>query len=55
MVEKPYEGAIKDGGIGFLKGSLEGLTGLIVKPVTGIMDAVSFTIKGIKTVSSYRT
>ena len=55
VVEKPYEGAVKDGGIGFLKGSLEGLTGLVVKPVTGIMDAVSFTIKGIKTVSSYRT
>jgi vacuolar protein sorting-associated protein 13A/C len=55
VVEKPYEGAKKQGGVGFLQGSLYGLTGLVVKPVTGIIDLTSMTIQGIKSTSSYRT
>lgn len=53
LVERPYEGAKGEGGIGFLKGSFEGVAGLIIKPVTGIMDAASMTVHGIKSMSTY--
>ena len=53
LVERPYEGAKEDGGIGFLKGSFSGVAGLIIKPVTGLMDAASLTVHGIKSSSTY--
>jgi vacuolar protein sorting-associated protein 13A/C len=33
---------------GFFKGGLKGITGLIVKPVSGVIDATSKTAEGIK-------
>jgi len=45
---KPFEGAKKDGIVGFFKGVGQGLTGLAVKPITGIIDAVSKTSEGLK-------
>jgi len=45
---KPYEGASKGGMLGFLKGTVQGITGLVVKPVTGVLDAASNTAEGIK-------
>jgi vacuolar protein sorting-associated protein 13A/C len=40
---KPYENAKKDGFLGFLKGTGQGLAGVIIKPVTGILDFASKT------------
>ena len=48
MVLKPYEGARDSGFKGFLKGTFQGVTGLLIKPVTGILDATSKTAEGIK-------
>ena len=38
----------KGGFTGFLKGTVKGIAGLVVKPVTGIIDATSKTSEGIK-------
>lgn len=39
----------KSGGItGFLSGSAKGVVGLIVKPVTGVLDGASKTMEGMK-------
>ncbi|EAS01215.2 PH domain protein (macronuclear) [Tetrahymena thermophila SB210] len=47
IVEQPLEGAEKDGVTGFLLGTVKGLTGAIVKPITGILDATSKTAEGL--------
>ena len=38
---QPYRGAVREGGIGFLKGLGRGLAGIVVKPVTGVLDGLS--------------
>jgi len=45
---QPAEGASKDGASGFFKGTLKGVTGLVTKPVAGVLDAASKTAEGIK-------
>lgn len=47
VVQEPYRGAKEDGFIGLLKGSLKGVGGLIVKPITGLLDVASHTSQGI--------
>ena len=42
------EGAKKSGGFGFLKGTMQGIAGLVIKPVTGVIQATSKTAEGIK-------
>ncbi len=42
------EGAKKEGVIGFLGGSVQSLFGIVVNPITGIMDAISKTAEGIQ-------
>ena len=42
------EGAKKSGFGGFLSGTLKGLSGLVVKPVSGTLDFMSKTAEGIK-------
>ncbi len=44
VVEQPIQGHREEGGIGALKGVLAGLTGLITKPLTGLIFAASKTI-----------
>jgi vacuolar protein sorting-associated protein 13A/C len=40
---------IKSGGFtGFFKGTAQGIAGLVIKPVTGVLDATSKTAEGIK-------
>jgi vacuolar protein sorting-associated protein 13A/C len=40
---------IEKGGVGgFFLGSLKGIAGLVVKPVSGVIDAASITAEGIK-------
>jgi vacuolar protein sorting-associated protein 13A/C len=45
---KPYENASKDGFLGFLRGTYQGLSGAVIKPVTGILDFASKTTEGLK-------
>lgn len=49
----PLEGAEKDGIGGFFLGSLKGLAGLVIKPVSGIIDATTKTAEGIKNTANY--
>jgi vacuolar protein sorting-associated protein 13A/C len=48
VVQKPIEETKKDGFYGFLKGTVKGVTGLVVKPVSGALDLISLTSEGIK-------
>jgi len=48
IITKPLEGAKKEGGKGFGKGLLKGFAGLIIKPVSGILELISKTSEGIK-------
>lgn len=50
---KPFEGAKKDGVKGFFKGTLQGISGLIIKPVAGLLDAAAKTTEGIKNTVTY--
>lgn len=53
MFTKPFEGAKKGGVKGFFKGTWQGVSGLVVKPVTGVLDAASKTSEGIKNTATY--
>ena len=53
VVRKPLEGAKKDNIKGFGKGVLQGLGGLVAKPVSGVVDLISKTTDGIKNTWSY--
>jgi vacuolar protein sorting-associated protein 13A/C len=48
VVRKPLEGAKKENLKGFGKGMIQGLGGLISKPVSGVVDFFSKTATGIK-------
>ena len=48
VVRKPLEGAKKENLKGFGKGMIQGLGGLVVKPVSGVVDLISKTTVGIK-------
>ncbi len=50
---KPVEGARKGGAKGFGKGIAKGLTGLVFKPVTGVVDLASNTLQGIANTTDY--
>lgn len=52
VVENPYAGAKKDGVTGFLKGTYKGVSGLVVKPISGALDFFSKTSEGIKNTAS---
>jgi len=51
VVTKPTEGYRQDGAKGFAMGSIQGVAGLLVKPVSGAMDLVSKTSQGIAAAS----
>ena len=48
VVRKPLEGAKKENLKGFGKGMIQGLGGLVVKPVSGVVDLISKTTVGLK-------
>ena len=48
MVSKPIQGAKQENFTGFGKGLLKGFAGLVVKPVSGVLDLFSKTTEGIK-------
>jgi len=49
----PKEGIEKDGYPGLLKGSIQGLTGLMIKPIGGVFDATAKTAEGLKNTATY--
>lgn len=48
IVEKPIEGAQREGVEGFFKGVGKGLLGVLVKPITGVFDFATNTIEGVR-------
>jgi vacuolar protein sorting-associated protein 13A/C len=50
---QPYENTKREGAIGFVKGTAKGLAGLIVKPVTGVIDFASKTAEGLTNTALY--
>jgi len=46
---EPIRGGQKDGGTGFIKGVGKGLTGLVLKPISGVLQLGSKTVEGIVT------
>ncbi len=48
LFTQPYENARKEGLLGLVKGAGKGLAGLVIKPVTGVIDFASKTTEGIK-------
>mmetsp|Transcript_23181 Transcript_23181/g.22674 ORF Transcript_23181/g.22674 Transcript_23181/m.22674 type:complete len:164 (-) Transcript_23181:204-695(-) len=48
VVTQPMEGRKRSGTVGFIKGTAKGVTGLIVKPVSGALDFFSLTTEGLK-------
>ena len=48
VVSKPMEGYRSSGASGMALGALQGVAGLLVKPVAGAMDLVSKTSQGIE-------
>jgi hypothetical protein len=53
VVEQPLQGHREEGGMGALKGMLAGLTGLLTKPLTGLIFAASKTIEGVNSSVTY--
>jgi vacuolar protein sorting-associated protein 13A/C len=53
LVEQPLEGHRRGGRVGAIKGTLFGLTGLVTKPISGIILAVAKTVEGLSASSSY--
>jgi hypothetical protein len=47
VVEKPMEGLQRDGGAGLVRGTGEGLLGLVLKPVAAVSDFVSASTEGL--------
>ena len=52
VFENPYKGAREDGLTGLAKGTYKGLSGLVVKPISGALDFFSKTSEGIKNSAS---
>jgi len=53
LFTRPYQGAKADGWTGFFKGTYKGIAGLVLKPTTGVLDAVSKTSEGIKNTATF--
>ena len=51
VVSQPIEESRKNGFLGLLKGTAQGVTGLVVKPISGTLDFLSLTTEGIKNTS----
>lgn len=48
VVMQPLEGSKRSGTLGFIKGTAKGVTGVIVKPMSGVLDFFSLTSEGLK-------
>ena len=52
-MQRPVEGARENGFKGAAKGTYQGIFGLVLKPVGGLLDAASKTTEGIKNTALY--
>ena len=50
---RPVEGVKSGGCKGLAKGTYQGVSGLVIKPVAGVLDATSKTAEGIKNTATY--
>lgn len=50
---QPLRGARQEGFVGFLKGLAKGIVGVVVKPITGVLDFASHTTEGLKNTVTY--
>eukprot|EP01012_Entosiphon_sulcatum_P033873 TRINITY_DN428_c0_g1_i2.p1 TRINITY_DN428_c0_g1~~TRINITY_DN428_c0_g1_i2.p1 ORF type:complete len:2501 (+),score=328.37 TRINITY_DN428_c0_g1_i2:171-7673(+) len=48
VVMRPMEGAREGGALGFMKGAGKGVVGLVVKPVTGLVDLAAKATQGLR-------
>ena len=48
LVRNPYEGAEKNGIGGFFLGAAKGVAGIVLKPISGLVDFTAKTAEGIK-------
>ncbi|KFZ08084.1 hypothetical protein V502_09547 [Pseudogymnoascus sp. VKM F-4520 (FW-2644)] len=46
LVLQPYDGAVRDGAVGFIKGTGMGLTGFVLKNLAAIIGPFAYTAKG---------
>ena len=46
----PYRGGLDDGVSGFLKGTLKGVSGVIIKPISGVLDATAKTAEALTSI-----
>lgn len=46
----PYNGSVDEGVTGFLKGTLKGVSGVIMKPLSGALDATAKTAEGLTSI-----
>ena len=53
VIKKPFNGAQNNGFPGFLSGTMLGLSGIVLKPVTGILDLTSKFTEGVKNTATY--
>lgn len=47
-VVMPFKGAREEGVKGFVKGAGKGTIGLVLKPISGLIDVVSVSSEGIR-------
>ncbi|CAD8164451.1 unnamed protein product [Paramecium pentaurelia] len=53
VVTQPYQETQKDGIKGFVKGTLKGLSGLVVKPIAGVLDASAKAAEGVVSTATH--
>ncbi|CAK79548.1 unnamed protein product (macronuclear) [Paramecium tetraurelia] len=53
VVTQPYQETQKNGLKGFVKGTLKGLSGLVVKPIAGVLDASAKAAEGVVSTATH--
>ena len=53
MVLHPYRESMKDGFRGLMKGTAMGISGLIIKPVSGVVDASAKTAESLSNTATH--
>ncbi|CAD8167119.1 unnamed protein product [Paramecium pentaurelia] len=53
VVTQPYQETQKNGFKGFVKGTLKGLSGLVVKPIAGVLDASAKAAEGVVSTATH--
>ncbi|CAD8160815.1 unnamed protein product [Paramecium octaurelia] len=53
VVTQPYQETQQNGFKGFVKGTLKGLSGLIVKPIAGVLDASAKAAEGVVSTATH--